>query len=641
MTNNPVEIGDKIKIIVVENELIVAKNIENQLRKLCYDVIAVSDNGAEAVAKTAELTPDLVLMDINLAGEMDGVDAARIIGETYQVPVVYLTAFADNETLQRAKITGPFGYVIKPFEPKKLHTTIEIALYKHGMEKKLKESELRFRTLAAASPVGVFQTDIDGQCIYVNERWCEIAGQTPQQALGTGWLNSLHPEDRDNVLDNWNRMVQSGEKFTREYRFQTLAGITTWVYGHAAPITNEAGEKTGYIGTITDITLRKKLEDELLTAKKIESIGILAGGIAHDFNNLLSIILGNISMLLGETNITADQINMLKNAENASIQAAQLAQKLITFSRGGWLDRKPINFLQLLQDIVKQKFHAWEDFFEVSVPDRLQPIDGDPNQLKQVFTNIIANAVEAGKINMKGDIAVTAENVETCGTDPSLKKKPCVKITISDKGAGIPKEILEKIFDPYFTTKFRGTDRGLGLGLTICYSIIRKHDGHIQVASEPGQGTTVTVYLPSAPVSQQTPAVPKEPAEPQPAGKALIMDDEEIIQDVTKQMLERLDFEVHTFNEGRQTLAAIESAKKAGKPFNVAFLDLLNKKGLGGKETLKQLGTSAPSLVVIAISGFSDGSERDTLKKIGFNEVLFKPFKLDDLKTILEKTGIL
>ncbi|MGD2092424.1 MAG: response regulator [Candidatus Aminicenantes bacterium] len=631
---------EKIKIMIVEDELIVARSIENHLRKIGYEVVFITDSGERAIARAAEAKLDLVLMDIKLAGEIDGVEAARQIHDRYNIPVVYLTAYADDETLQRAKVTAPFGYIIKPFEPKKLHTTIEIALYKNNMERKLKESELRFRTLASCSPVGIFETDINGHCIYVNERWCEIAGLLPEQAMRDGWLKALHPEDRPAISNAWYQMVESGGKFTREYRFQTPGGKITWVYGHTAPLKKESNEKTGYIGTITDITLLKKLEDELLTSKKLESIGILAAGIAHDFNNLLSVIMGNLSMIKNNPNITADQENMLKSAEKASAQAAELALKLVTFSKGGWLDRQEVTFSQLIQDTIEDKFHQREALFDINIPGNLRRINGDADYLKQVFANLLLNAVEADK-GTKGNITVAASNVDTIEENIPLKKGQYVKITVKDKGIGIPKEDLPKIFDPYFSTKVRGAIKGMGLGLTICYSIIQKHGGHISVISEPGQGTTVEVYLPalhSSPASPDTPVPSRKSTLPAPAGKALVMDDDAVIQDIAGQMLMRLGYEVKTVDEGQQAIEAIKKAIKTNNPFNIVFLGLINKKGPGGEETLRQLRKLAPQTKAIAISGFSHGSKKNTLKPPGFVDVLIKPFKISDLKEVL--TGI-
>jgi signal transduction histidine kinase len=238
------------------------------------------------------------------------------------------------------------------------------------------------------------------------------------------------------------------------------------------------------------------LEAELLTGKKLESIGTLAGGIAHDFNNLLAVIMGNISMIKNDPNITADQNSILRSAEKASAQAAELARKLITFSKGGWLDLKEIIFSQLIQETIRDNFPQEEDLFDIDIAGNLRSIDGDKGQLKQVFNNLLLNAMEADK-EKKGKITIAAGNVETPEENIPLKNGQYVKVTVKDKGIGIPKEQLDKIFDPYFSTKVRWAKKGMGLGLAICYSIIQKHEGHISVSSEPGKGTTVEVYLPA------------------------------------------------------------------------------------------------------------------------------------------------
>ncbi|MDQ1349752.1 MAG: Response regulator, partial [Acidobacteriota bacterium] len=333
-------VNDKANIMIVEDELIVAKYTREQLEKNGYNVAAVVSKGEDAVKQAEELQPDLILMDIRLAGAMDGIEAAEKIHERFNIPLIYLTAFADSETLQRTRITEPFGYLLKPFEPRVLLSTIEIALYKHRLEKQLRESESRFRTLAESAPVGIFQTDIEGNCIYVNEKWCEISGLTPPEAMGRGWSGGLHPEDRESIFSQWQHMVQREEKFALEYRFRRPDGKVTWVFGQAVALEDEKGSRMGYMGTIIDITARKQLEERLLTAKKLESLGILAGGLAHDFNNLLSVITGNISMVKDELTQRKPLYRMLANAERASYEAAGLAQKLVTFSKGGWLQKR-------------------------------------------------------------------------------------------------------------------------------------------------------------------------------------------------------------------------------------------------------------------------------------------------------------
>jgi two-component system cell cycle sensor histidine kinase/response regulator CckA len=626
----------KVRIMIVEDELIVAQNLENQLKKLGYEVAAAVGSGQEAVKMAAEMKPDLVLMDIKLSGAMDGIDTADQIHTRFQIPVVYLTAYADDETLERAKTTAPFGYILKPFELKKLHSTIEIALYKHQLEKKLRESELRFRTLANSSPVGIFQTDARGNCIYVNKRWCEMAGLSSEQALRMVWVDAVHPRDRSAISWAWVKMTRSGDEFEQEFRFYTPAGKTTWVFGHAAALKSDSGEYMGYIGTITDITVRKKLEDELLTSKKLESIGILAGGIAHDFNNLLSVIMGTISLVKEEPNITEGQYELLTSVERTSAQASELAQKLITFSRGGWLNLKKVSIREVLEDVIHENFAAPDTQFKLDLPPNLLRVKGDENKLKQVFMNLLLNAVEAGEGENEKGITINAQNIEIPDkeTQPPLQKGEYVKVSIEDKGGGISREHLDKVFDPYFTTKEKGSKKGMGLGLTICYSIVRKHKGHIAVISEEGKGTSVEVYLPVFPIDETTTDKIAALAKSY-AGRVLVMDDDPVVQDVTGQMLKRLGYEVEIFDQSRETVTAYGKAMKTGNPFDFVLLDLINKHDIGGRETLKELLKLDPHIKAIAISGFSNDAEIELLKKDGFLAVLFKPYKMADLQEVL------
>jgi PAS domain S-box-containing protein len=634
----------KARIIIVEDELIIIKNIEKQLQKAGYEISGSATSGEEAIMKAQELRPDLMLMDIRLSGEMDGVATAEQVRNRFDIPVIFLTAYADNETLQRAKVTDPFGYVLKPFEPTKLRSSIEIALYKHNLEKKLKESESRFRVLAASAPVGIFQTDTNGDCVYVNKRWCQLAGISGEEAIKDGWRKGLHPDDRAHISDCWYHLTRTGGEFSMEYRFVDDQGKITWVFGHAEPLTDDSGKKIGFIGTITDITARKELEEKRLTGKKLESIGILAGGIAHDFNNLLSVITGNISMLKVDENVNHNQYVMLEHIDVASKQAAELAQKLITFSKGGWLNCSQIIVSQLISNVINYHFPKLEKNinFQVDLAEGLLPLDGDDNQLKQVVFNLIRNAVEAIEDSEIKRIHISAENIPIPDPGLALDKGAYVRLLIKDSGPGIPADLQGKIFDPYFTTKPMGSQKGLGLGLALCYSIIGKHGGHIRVLQkvEEDYGTGIEVYLPvnKDPAPEPHKSESKKETPPSP-GYVLVVDDDEIIQDVLEQMLKRLGYRMKICDEGRDAIESYKHAMDEGQVFDILLMDLINKKGMGGKEAFKKLIQIDPSVKekTIAISGFSDESDKLRLLNDGFIDVLFKPFKWKDLKQVLEK----
>jgi signal transduction histidine kinase len=244
---------------------------------------------------------------------------------------------------------------------------------------------------------------------------------------------------------------------------------------------------------------RTRLHDQLITAKKMEAIGILAGGIAHDFNNILSVIIGNLGLGLEEIESNPKRAaKMLKNAEKASIQATELAQRLITFSKGGWIVRREMTLSAVL-NIIREQNPGMKTIFHyttITIPPGLKSLYGDERYLSQVIQNLLQNADEAAAEPKR--ITLAAENVTLKkNNDFELEYGDYIKISITDNGRGIPKDQLGKIFDPYFSTKDTVTQKGLGLGLAICYSIVKKHNGHIAVKSEVGKGTTVELYLPA------------------------------------------------------------------------------------------------------------------------------------------------
>jgi signal transduction histidine kinase/Flp pilus assembly protein TadD len=245
-----------------------------------------------------------------------------------------------------------------------------------------------------------------------------------------------------------------------------------------------------------EIEHRKKAESELLRAQKLESVGILAGGIAHDFNNLLTIIIGNLDMALEGMDVDTQTTRMLKAAEKSSLQAAELAGKLITFSKGGWINPQELSLTEVLNTTMEHypELEALE--LTIKIPSGLSPLYGDERQLRQVMHNLLQNALDA--VGDSNAVTVEAENIKLDRTnDFTLNPGPYVKISVTDNGEGIAPEHLGKIFDPYFSTRNSVNRKGMGLGLAICYSIIGKHKGHIAVSSEPGKGTVVTIYLPA------------------------------------------------------------------------------------------------------------------------------------------------
>lgn len=357
----------------------------------------------------------------------------------------------------------------------------------------LQESEEKFRILAEKSVVGI--CIIQNQIIcYANPRFQALFGYSQEELTGMRPAQLALDEDRPLVEQAGRRRLEgSGESIAFEYRASSKYKKILYLENYGI-LTHYDGAPA-ILETVIDITERKQAEAEVLNSQKMESIGILAGGIANDFNKLISLIQEKLSSIITMLPDDSKQSLMLKSSLNTSHQAHELVQKLITFSEGGWAAPRKVRFANLLKNTINQYSSVKPFIRDVAIAPNLKHIHGDPRQLKQVLRNVLQNAEEAAG-NPK-EIRISAVNVQTDGDNMfSLEPGEYVKITISDNGRGIPKENLEKVFEPYFSTKKTVTQKGMGLGLAICYSIIKRHKGQITIQSAEGSGTTVEIILP-------------------------------------------------------------------------------------------------------------------------------------------------
>jgi len=388
------------------------------------------------------------------------------------------------------------------------------------------------------------------------------------------------------------------------------------------------------IAIVRNITERKRMLGELLKVQKLESIGILAGGIAHDFNNILTAVLGNISLAKMYANSEDKICERLTKAEKASLRAKNLTQQLLTFSKGGQPIVKTASVTKLLKDTTSFALTGSNVQCEFSMSEDLWPVEIDEGQMSQVINNLVINAVKS--MPTGGTIKVRAEKA-TAGTERTKQSLPLedenyVKISIQDQGIGIPKEYLQKIFDPYFTTRKKGS----GLGLAISYSIVRKHNGYITAESELGVGTTFHILLPASEKELITERHAKEIVRGE-KGKVLIMDDEEIVRDVASSMLKHIGYEVEVAKDGTKAIALYEQAQKSQFPFNVVILDLTVPGGMGGKEAIEKLIELDPQAKAIVSSGYSTDPVMSNFREYGFSSVVSKPYKIEELREALHK----
>ncbi|CAD7773650.1 MAG: Sensor histidine kinase RcsC [Candidatus Methanoperedenaceae archaeon GB50] len=620
----------KAQILVVEDEGIIAQDIQNTLKKLGYAVPAIAYSGKEGIEKAQEIQPDLVLMDIVLGGGIDGIEAAEQIRRRFHIPVVYLTAYADEKTLQRAKITEPFGYILKPFEEKELYITIEMALYKHEMERRLKESQQWLTTTLKSIGDAVIATDINGCVIFMNPIAESLTGWKQKEASGKHLkkiFNIINEKTGKQVDDPVTRVLREGivVGLANHTLLISKDGTRRSIDDSGAPIKDENGKIIGVVLVFRDVSEKRRIEQELMKADKLNSLGILAGGIAHDFNNILTAILGNIILAKEFTRPGEKIYERLIEAEKASLRAKDLAQQLLTFSSGGAPIKKTMFISDLLKESALFALSGSNVQCEFSISNNLWAVEIDEGQINQAINNLIINAIQS--MPEGGRIKLTAENVTVSEGE---KKGRYVKISIVDQGIGIPKEHLPKIFEPYFTTKQKGS----GLGLAIVYSIIKKHDGYIEVETELGVGTTFKVYLPASLKNVFMRKGLKEKIQTG-KGKILVMDDEELVRKVIGEMLVFLGYEVEFAKEGIEAIELYKKAKAQGQPFDAIIMDLTIPKGMGGKETINKLLEIDPTVKAIVSSGYSTDPVMTEFTKYGFKGFIIKPFKIKELGEVL------
>ena len=378
----------------------------------------------------------------------------------------------------------------------------------------------------------------------------------------------------------------------------------------------------------TEIAQREQAEEELLRARKLESLGVLAGGIAHDFNNFLTVVQGNIEVAKVQLHPNEAAHQFLDQAASACQRAAFLSSQLLTFAKGGDPIRRVVSIAQLVTDAVHLARTGSAVSIDVNIAEGLWFAEVDPGQIGQVLHNILLNARQA--MPGGGTIEVRVENVLFPNSPDDAA--PRVRISIRDYGRGISAEVLRRIFDPYFTTKPGGS----GLGLATAYAIVVKHGGHISVESTPGAGTVFTVDLPAS-LETLLPQTPIVASIQTGTERLLVMDDDETLLILFKAVLTQLGYDVQTARDGAEAIALYEESKAAGMGFDVVVLDLTVTGGVGGMEAAAKLRQLDPSSKLIVSSGYSDAPVMSDFREYGFDAVIPKPWTVPEISYVLRR----
>ena len=493
------------------------------------------------------------------------------------------------------------------------------------IEGALHDSEEQFRTLCNAAPIGIFRTDSQGGANYFNPRWEEITGIPASEGMGSGWGKGVHPDDIEELRKAWLEASAKGHNFSHEHRQLTPQGKTVWVRALASPIYGSDGTILSHVGTLEDTTELWQARQEMVKAVKLESVGVLAGGIAHDFNNILTAVFGSISLARFQSHDSEAVNKRLEDAENAIVRATDLTKQLLTFARGGEPIKKVVGVNDLLQEAARFVLHGSNVNCEFDLEGDIWSVEADEGQLTQVIHNLILNAVQA--MSQGGTVTISSRKISS-----PLKENRFVKITVADTGTGIPENILQKIFDPYFSTKSQGN----GLGLAMCYSIIRKHGGKIRVASTVGEGTKFFISLPAS--EHECVSCAKSQMElSRGSGRVLVMDDKEDVRTTAQAILKEIGYTVELAEDGAEALAIYSKCKEQGAPIYAVILDLTVPAGMGGKETIENLLKIDPAVQAIVSSGYSNDPVMANYRDYGFRAVLTKPYRPQEMSKVLSE----
>ncbi len=496
------------------------------------------------------------------------------------------------------------------------------------IEEALSASEKKYRTLFDQSRDGVYRVAEDGEITDANQAFLELFGYTEEEMIGRD-IRTLYanPADRS-------RFVVEIEKtgFVRDYevRFRKKDGkdidcLVTSTLRH-----EEDGAISGYQGIIRDVSERKRLEQQLRQAQKMEAVGTLAGGIAHDFNNVLTVVLGYSELLLANKELGTANHEDLQKVADAAERGATLVRRLLTFSRKAETNPRPVDLNSQVRQVREMLTRTIPKMIDVDLvlAEDLPAINADPTQLDQILMNLAVNARDAmpggGTLTIETAPAILDE--EYAGTHPESKTGEHVLLTVSDTGQGMDKETLERIFEPFFTTKKAG--QGTGLGLAMAYGIVQQHHGRIMCFSEPGRGTTFKIYFPKLTGEAKDSEHPPRKHEIMGGNESiLLVDDEQSIRDLGSRILKKAGYRVVTAANGKR---ALEEYRRRGGEVSLVILDLIMPE-MGGKQCLEELRNFNPDVKVLVASGFASKTSPKEALELGAKGFVSKPFNITDL----------
>jgi PAS domain S-box-containing protein len=637
----------KKKIMVVDNHPVILRYLSDLLSREGHEVMTAVD-GLCALDLLQTFTPGIIFIDLVMPN-IDGKKLCQIIRRMRgfeKVHLIILSGVAAEEELDFASLgadaciaKGPFPMMAKnvlmalegldrakPGVPSQTIMGIDHASSRTAM-KELLHIKRHFEVILERMSEGLLEVSRGARIIYANPMAKTLIEMPEEKLLGMRFVDLFDGFDRQRV-ERLMMLLSSGCENISEDSPVNLNGRQV-----ALKVLTIHDEYSQAIVILSDISERKQMEAQLEQAQKLEAIGVLAGGIAHDFNNILTAILGNITLAKMYSEPGNKSYERLEDAERASLRAKDLTQQLLTFARGGAPVKKTARISEIIQDACNFALRGSNVRCEMYIADDLWPAEIDVGQISQVIHNLVINADQA--MPDGGIVRVRAENlIVDNAAEIHLQPGRYVRITVQDYGIGIQKEHLNRIFDPYFTTKQMGS----GLGLATVYSIIKNHKAHISVESEIGRGTVFYIHL----LASRKEMMPKNYEEQKTIagkGRILVMDDEEMVRRIVGQMLSLLGYDADYANDGAEAIEMYRRNRESGTPFDAVIMDLTIPGGMGGREAIRELLRLDPEIKAVVSSGYSNDPVMSDCKAHGFKAVIVKPYQVRELGEVLKGMG--
>jgi PAS domain S-box-containing protein len=631
---------DILRMLLVEDNPGDARLAREMFRSIPGVELSTGESLSAALDHLGHHEADIVLLDLGLPDSQGLATVTRLTTRMPALPIIVLTGMGDDKLALDALKAGAQDYMVKGLvEPEMLMRSIRYAIERKQAEVALRESEERYRiTLEGMVDAVSIQAVKDARYLYANKAFCDITGFSPEEIIGRTPFDldlSLTPEDNEDYLEC---IINRTPRRRQEVQYRMRDGTNLYAMLSCTPV-QYRGEDCAVV-VMTDITAlkeaeesNKRLEIQLGRTRKMEALGTLAGGFAHDFNNILTAILGFTELAMLDASEPEKVQKYLDDAVKSGKRAKELLSQILAFSRHGTGKYAPIT----LSYPIKESLGRLRSMLPMNIETRQSltasgKVLADPSQISQMMTNLTLNAVQAmettgGRLEVSLDEVPLDDDAQSL----NLQKGSYLRLAVSDTGPGMPPELMEHIFEPYFTTKRQGD--GSGMGLAVVHGIVKRHGGAITCRSTPGKGTTFEIYLPEATPEEEREETHAERKMPTGTERLLFIDDEPALMELAQILFESLGYHVTATTSSNE---ALDLFRKDPAGFDLVVTDMMMP-GIMGDKLAVEMMKIRPDIPVILYTGYSEHISVEQAKRMGIRELILKPFAMRDISYIIRK----